>query len=664
MNVELSVHLSQTLPNHSDKCLFPPSLLQSIVDSVTDLPHPLVFSVSDGTSSIAVGVREFTADEGTIAVPQYIFDRLKNDIVSVSLDSSLPKATFLQLKPAQFYPHITNWKFYLESQLSKNYTTLSKGKSFFIDDRVANSLVEVNVEDANAQTVIVVDTDTILDVLPLNDIMAAQQLNQIEATSALENIPELSESEVLEVVPFNQTTVPKIFKINLRKVQSSFQLVLRSENEEEAYNVDLLVALDKFVKLDNFAFETMSQDKVVSNTDKKVEIDMKSDMIINHMEKYKEEDSCYLYAVVFAWDHNARVKLETAPLSSHTEPAKTTATETACSHCGKFIDKNKLPLHEAFCIRNNVKCSCGSVFTKEVPSNHWHCDVCEPPVAGNSTLFKFKHDRLQHSGPYKCEVCGSSDEYPDFVLLVQHHKLTSCPSKLHECMFCHLILPQEEETYEDRFTNLTHHENQCGNKTTECFECHRVLKRKDLKSHMRMHYMDKVELNTETIDKCANANCVNVLDNASNDLGLCDICYGPLFATVLDPTHIKLQNRIERRYMLQLTKGCGNSWCQNPQCATATQPQPIKDLLRRIQQELLPLVANPELPITKKNGKKSDRNEFYFCISESINNKKRLVEHLTDEGQYSKSMALRAVHKLRDEDTARDWLSKNAIPVS
>ncbi|PVH14976.1 uncharacterized protein CXQ87_005255 [Candidozyma duobushaemuli] len=663
MSIQLSVQLSEGLPKNSDKCLFPPSLLQSTIDNVTDLPHPLVFNLSDGVSITAVGVKEFTAEEGTIEVPQYIFESIKNEVVSIEL-ADLPKATFLQLKPAQFYPHITNWKYYLESQLSQNYTTLTKGKPFFIDDRVAKTLVEVNVEDANAPTVIVVDTDTILDVLPLNDIMAAQQLSQNDATSALENIPELSSSEVLELAPFNQSAVPKIFKIDLRKAQSGFSLVLKSENEDEAYNVDLLVALDKFVKLDNFAFETMSQDSVVANTDKAVEIDVRSDMVVNHLEKYKEEDSCYLYAVVFAWDHNAKVRLEKNPIVHKPEDVKNTTTGASCSHCGKRIEKAKLPLHEAFCIRNNVKCSCGSVFNKEIPANHWHCDVCVPPVAGNSTLFKFKHDRLQHSGPYKCEECDNSPEYSDFVSLVRDHKSTSCPAKLHECMFCHLILPQEEETYEDRFTNLTHHENQCGNKTTECFECHRVFKRKDLKSHMRMHYMDKVELNTESVGLCANVNCVNIVDDATNELGLCDICYGPLFATVLDPTHIKLQNRIERRYMLQLTKGCGNSWCQNSHCATASKPLPIKDSLNLIQQELLPLIVKPELPITKKNGAKSSRNELYFCISESVHNKKALVEHLAEEGHYSRNMALKAVHKSRNEDSAREWLARNAISVS
>lgn len=662
--VTLLLQLSRALPRHSDKCLLPPSLLQTTIDETPELPHPLVYHLNDGASSIAVGVKEFTAEEGTVCVPQFIFEKLKGHTVTVSL-ADVPKATFLQLKPAQFYPHITNWKYYLESQLSKNYTTLTKHELFVIDDPVAKTAVDIIVEDANAPTVVVVDTDTILDVLPLNDIMAAQQLGQNDAISALENIPTFHESEVLEVVPFNQSPVPKLFKIDLRKVKESFLLVLRSENINEAYNVDLLVALDKFVKLDNFAFETMSQDSAASHTDKRIDINIKSDLIVNHLEKFKEEDTCELYAAVFAWDHNAKVKLEMVPFAKGDKIVKEngTSNETKCSNCGKLIEKSKLPLHEAFCSRNNVRCSCGSTFFKEIPSSHWHCEKCDPLLAGESTLFKFKHDRLVHSGPYRCEDCDSTSEYSDFILLVKNHKLTKCPSKLHECMFCHLIVSQEEETYEDRFTNLTHHENQCGNKTTECFECNRVFKRKGLKSHMQMHYMDKVELNTETVRLCANENCVSIVNDESNDLGLCDTCYGPLYATVLDPTRIKLQNRIERRYVLQLTKGCGNVWCQNPQCATATLPRPMKEVIQHIQLELLLLVVTPELPITRRKGVTSDANKFYFCLTESLHKRKELVDRLVDEGQYSRDMVLRAVNRLRDEDSAREWLLKNGLPL-
>lgn len=659
----LTVIESQTLPQYSDKCILPPSILKQTIDSVDTLPHPLVFTISNGISEISVGVKEFTADEGFIAVPRYISDQIKSETVTLSLAESIPKASFLQLKPAQFYPHITNWKYYLESQLSQIYTTISKGKSFFIDDRVAQRVVEVQVEDANAPTVIVVDTDTVLDVLPFNDIMAAQQLVQNDATSALENIPDLKDTEVLEIVPFNQTPVPTIFKIDLRAKSGSFTIRLRTDSNIEAYNVDMLVATDKFVKLDNFLFETMSQDPSVSDGDKVIYIDLKSDTIANHMEKYKEEDSCDLYIAVFAWDHNAKVKLEIVT-SEKILSSTMDGNESTCSNCGKLIEKSKLYLHEAFCLRNNVKCSCGSVFLKEIPSAHWHCELCQPLVSGDSTLFKFKHDRLWHSGPYKCEQCGISPEFTDFVLLVQKHKLTVCPSKVHECMFCHLILPQEEETYEDRFTNLTHHENQCGNKTTECYECQRVLKRKDLKSHLRMHLMDKVELNTESVPMCSNQNCVNIVNNATNELGLCDICYGPLYSTVLDPTHLKLQNRIERRYMLQLTKGCGNSFCENPQCATATHPRSIKELLGLIQDDLLLLVVKPELPISKKKRVKSDENTFYFCTNESISMKKELLETIVNEGQYSRATVIKALDKLRDESKAREWLARNGLPVA
>ena len=48
----------------------------------------------------------------------------------------------------------------------------------------------------------------------------------------------------------------------------------------------------------------------------------------------------------------------------------------SCSNCGSWIPSRTLPMHTAFCIRNNVKCSqCPKVMKKEDFANHWHCNV-------------------------------------------------------------------------------------------------------------------------------------------------------------------------------------------------------------------------------------------------------------------------------------------------
>lgn len=647
---------SKALPPDSDKCLFPQEVLSEIIREHAQLPHPLVFKLTHADISIYVGVKEFTAPNGQIAVPTSVLGAISGPVVAEL--TNLPKATFLQLKPAQFYPHITNWKYYLESQLSKHYTTLSRKQTFrFLDDLTGN-IVEMTVEDANEESVIVLDTDIDLDIVPLNDIMAAQQLRHSDNIAYLENIQAIPSNKV-DLIPFNESAVPSIFTLNLRKLTLAFSITLQCDSD--MLNVDLLVGLDKFVNLENFRWSTLTQ----GEDKKQIDLNPRSDVIANYMQKHAEDDSCFLYVVPFAWEHSASVSItvDQASLAKRQRTDDIPVDVLQCLNCRKDIEKSKLPLHEAFCSRNNVRCSCGQVFTKEIPHTHWHCDTCTPIVQGDTMLAKFKHNKLFHSPPYECEKCNDHLQFPNFVDLIQNHKADTCPSKLHECMFCHLVLPQEEATYEDNFSGLTHHESQCGNKTTECFQCGKVVKTRDLATHMRIHYLDKVELNTETVNKCTNSNCVNVFVNVglSNDLGLCDSCFGPLYASVNDPNNMKLQSRIERKYMIQLTKGCGNSWCSNQECATGSRTAlTVKELLQHIHRDLLPQISRPLLPFNATKELKTI-NSFHLCINESIQKRKHLIEQILSEGRYLEAMVYKAVGSQTGEEASRLWLSQHGL---
>lgn len=654
MSLELNVEKSDTLPEFSDKCLLPPSFLETAISSHDSLPHPMVFILNN---DILIGVREFTAPENTILVPGEIWSRLKANTVSCVLVSLLPKATSLRIRPAQFYPHVTNWKYYLESFLSTHYTTLSENQRFNYHDKVAGMDVEIMVDKASEPSVVVVDTDIVLDVAPLNDIMAAQQLQQESAMMKYEEIPEISSSVAVDLEPFNKITLPLIYKINL--LQYPEMVSIQITPTDDLYNTDILCSLDKFLNLENFMWSTMDQD-VKGDMTKTVTIDTKIDLITNTQLKSSSSDELWLYIVPFAWEHNSKVSINisTKPQTNETPKFESFPSQTQCGNCKSFIDSAKIPLHEAFCYRNNVRCSCGEVFPKAIPNTHWHCEKC-PDIHGESALFKFKHDKLFHSRPYMCDKCDDNTEYSSFLELVQHHKANSCASRLHECQFCHLILPQGEATFEDRFLNLTHHENECGNKTAECYQCGKFLRNKDLASHMKIHEIVKTENNAEIFPKCANINCVNMYHSQENELGLCETCYGPLYLSILDPNNMKLQLRIERRYVLQLTKGCGNSWCRNIECANGNEKLDFKQALMRVKAELFPKISSPSLPANK--GKATlKNNQFSFCVTESIQNKKNLVDQLVQEGNYGKNMIYKAVYTCGVE-SVREWLVQNAI---
>lgn len=668
----LSVSLAEGLEALSDKCVFPQSALSAALNVHSPLPHPLIYSLeSESGKSILVGVKEFTAPEGEILVPEAVYSRLEGGAVRFEL-AEIPKAAFLRVRPSQFYPHITNWKYYLESFLSKNYTTLSKNQDFGVYDAAAKTDVKLTVEDANDDLVVVVDTDIALDVVPLNDIMAAQQLSHNNSIAYLENIPDLLWDTEIALVPFNQTDVPSIHRVDLRSIKDN-SLSIELKTDGDPYNADLLVGLDKFVTLENFAWCTMAQDSARS---KRIDIDLKSDVIVNYLHKHADDKNCWLYVVPFAWEHACLVVLtllktvEAPAIDNSKITPEQHLGQVRCDNCRKYIDKNKFQLHEAFCVRNNVRCSCGEIFTKSIPSTHWHCEVCVPQVHGNSSLFKFKHEKLFHMGPYVCGQCNDDTHYEDFISMVENHKATTCPAKLHECVFCHLILPQEEATYVDKFANLTHHENACGNKTTECTECGKVVKTKDLPSHLRIHFMNKVESASEHVPRCTNRNCVNIFINGAeptNELGLCESCFGSLYAQVHDPTHIKLQNRLERKYIIQLTKGCNNAWCENPMCATHSKWDMML-ALKHIQLELLPQIVKPLLPLNAQRQQSGNSqslnassNSMWFCVNASIDSRRRLYEKILAQDHYGEGMVLKAVAACPTEPEARHWLKIHSI---
>lgn len=649
MSSTYNISISSELPKYSDRCIFPQAVLAAVLENHPQLPHPLVFRLTNAQAeSVLVGVREFTAPESEILVPEEVFSRIGQSEVTIQVEE-VQKATFLQVKPVQFYPQVTNWKFYLESFLSKNYTTLSVTQLFGYWDPVANSAVELVVEDANEKSVIVVDTDSVLDVVPLNDIMAAQQLEQSKAISALENIPVLGDSVDIDLEPFSRVSIPKVYKLNVQEFQSKIHVVLQGD---DIANVDILGGMDKFLTLDNFSWSTMTQDDQKS---KVLTIDVTSDDMANFVEKHKGE--CFLYLVFFAWEHNAAVHVSIGDTTRETEMAPE---GVQCPNCMKYIPGN-LQLHELACLRKK-KCICGELFNGSIPSTHWHCEICGASVHGNSTLHKMKHQKIYHQQPYHCDKCNDGITYDNLLDLVTNHKATTCPQKLHECIFCHMILPQGEETYQDRFNNLTHHESECGNKTTECFQCGKVVKSRDMASHMKMHYLDKVEQQSHPLQHCSNQVCVAIFENTSpsNDLGLCDSCYRPLYASVHDPTHVKLQNRIERKYVMQLTKGCGNGWCDNPECATGGTKMDIKSALARIKQVLFPMVVVPTLPINSGCGGDGASNRFWFCIGEGILRRKQLLMELVATN-VAETLVYRAVWKYVDEALVRQWLEQNRV---
>lgn len=682
MEFRLQAHQSTALAPYSDKAVLPQHVLSTILDEVPNLPHPLIFSVASASATTLIGVREFSSPSDICELPKAIFKTLgveEDAKVTIQLQMDVPRATSLQIKPLIYYSDL-NWKFFLEDKLSKYYTCVAPGPLIIMDNNLRYELTVVNVNGEDIAAC-VVDTDVVLDVVPPSDAAAAQQLKD-STSNPLNNVLELTnEATLLDYKEFmNPSFVPAIFKVDATKYPSGMIITAKIPGGDES-NVDILFGLDKFISMEKFrnaSFEALGgalEPKVGSNGCRVV-INTKDDDILSMLSRVREDDEDdddkWVYVIPIVWERAAKIiitvskedpsaKMETFLEDTQELVDKSANSEMTnrCSNCGIAISSSKLVLHESFCVRNNKKCTdCGRVFLHTIPDSHKHCEC---GVVTDSSIDEYKHQKFVHSGPYTCECTTQFSSYIELA----HHRASTCPQKLHECRFCHLVVPQGEATYQDKFENLTNHENACGNRTSECFKCSKTVRVKDLKKHMHAHDMEKLEFIHATklnFRKCANENCVIILTQQStNALGLCDLCYGPLYVQQHDPSNLKLQIRIERRYMMQMTKGCGNDWCDNLYCASSSasaaeiKGAPMKELFAVLKETLFANVATPALPINKGRSVPVE-NKLWFCVGEGVQRKKELVDTLVAEGGYETEMVYRAVNEAGDG--SRLWLSE------
>ncbi|KAL1632802.1 hypothetical protein SLS56_003292 [Neofusicoccum ribis] len=228
---------------------------------------------------------------------------------------------------------------------------------------------------------------------------------------------------------------------------------------------------------------------------------------------------------------------------------------------------------------------------------------------------------------------------------------TVCPGKHILCQFCHLEVPQEgdpdEPNPEALLSGLTPHELADGGRTTECHLCNKIIRLRDMSTHMKHHEFEKLSRPAPRL--CRNANCGRTLDGASktgdtragtrmgqgpgNDIGLCSVCFGPLYVSMYDPEGKALRRRVERRYLTQLLSGCGKSWCRNEMCKTGRQNAGIEPA-GLSSKEALPLIK-PHLEKLQVIEGQVPETPLHFCTDESSQNRRGMAEMMAAEGDIS-----------------------------
>ncbi|RKK72616.1 hypothetical protein BFJ69_g9932 [Fusarium oxysporum] len=686
----------------------PWSYSSSDADTAQQLPNPLIFRLVNPKNKNAVfaGIREFSASEGTLGLSPWLTEALgiqedecvsPKEVIDLEQDTAqnsermdvdgiqikvearqLPKGTYVRLRPLEAGYNPDDWKPLLERQLRENFTTLSKGSMLAVKGaRGEEFKLLVDKVAPEGDGICVVDTDLEVDIEALDEEQARETLRRImsaqrgstdgSSTGGEIDIWKAVEGQVLEgeyvdyVLPSWNKSQPLAIELTTGEDEDALDLFVTPKSSRqralprESVHVsgDFSPAVDGVKRI------------VISPTNVELE---GAEQITISVHGYRHPDATESPKTL-QYSIRAKVGLQDAKdgtngLSNGAGEQEHSPDEEQCSNCLQFVPKRTMVLHENFCRRNNVVCpKCKSVFKKGSPEweAHWHCE--KDSAFGNSTQSKAKHDDIFHT-ERQCPNCEfSTNSMADLA----RHQTSVCPGKLILCRFCHLEVPQEGDPFnpspEVVLSGLTAHELADGTRTTECHLCDKIVRLKDMETHLKHHELDKVSRLKPPI--CRNANCGRTMfgvgsrgqvrqtastDQASNDIGLCSICFGPLYVSMHDPEGKALKRRIERRYLGQLMTGCGKSHCANPWCKTGranagleAKPSSAREVLPLVK-PLLGDVTNMDAPL-------------WFCTDEGSQRGRKLAEMMAEEGVWDVEWCIAAAEAEKGSlERMRDWL--------
>ncbi|KAK4039546.1 hypothetical protein C8A01DRAFT_36500 [Parachaetomium inaequale] len=598
----------------------------------------------------------------------------------------LPKGTYVRLRPLEAGYDPDDWKPLLERQLRGNFTTLTKDSMLSIQGAKGEEFrFLADKFQPEGDGICVVDTDLEVDIEPLNEEQARETLRQIAAkaqrapgTAAGSSVGHAIdiwkdvEGQVLEQ-DYVDYELPSWDKARAIVIELSVQ---------DGRDVDIFVSpktnRQRALPRDSeHVFGDFSSPKdgvkriIIPLTNAELE-GAESLLISVHAFSSPEADSAGTKPCRYTLRARAADDQSSAAVPVDLTRSQPFADEEQCKNCLQIIPKRTMVLHENFCLRNNVVCpQCKDVFQRrsEEWENHWHCPT-HPDAHGSSPQSQAKHDYVQHT-QHTCPSCGPSTPFtfPSLPELARH-RTTVCPGKLVLCQFCHLEVPQEGDPLdpsseaETVISGLTAHERADGARTTDCHLCGAIIRLRDMAAHAAHHELDKATRSRPAV--CRDALCGRTLhgigprgqvnggtrmgQGPGNDLGLCSLCFSPLYVNMHDPEGRALRRRIERRYLTQLMTGCGKKWCVNEWCKTGRANQGMEKLGAGAA-AALPLVK----PLLEQLG--DHRQPMHFCVDEASQRRKKTAEMLAAEGVWELEWCIAALEAEGGNlAKARGWL--------
>ena len=680
---------------------------EQLADRQQQLPHPLTFRiVNPGNGRVVhAGIREFSAAEDEAGLSPFLRDALglsdpptaahipqtngdteMSDVSSVKVEKvtihakQLPKGTYVRLRPLEAGYDVEDWKSLLERHLRDNFTTLTNGEILTVPGgRHEHFRFLVDKFEPEGEGICVVDTDLEVDIEPLNEEQARETLKKRLAKS--QRIPGTTEGSSVGgkvtdgVESLGQVLPGEYVDYELKEWDKGQTLVIDLEASEDDDNLEIFVSpfsakqrsrprADEYV----FGDSSSQASKRLRMSPTNVEMENAESVYIS-VHSYRDQEVSSVESL-----RPIPFSLQLTSTSSHPTmestdgPTPLNPDEVICKNCHQHIPKRTLPLHEAFCYRNNIFCPhCSQVFLKNSISwkSHWHCT--HDDSFGNTVASKMKHDSIFH--PSQPILCPNCDFLAPNLPALAHHRTSTCPGKEILCQFCHLVVPQqgpEDPAFSDPevlLSGLTPHELADGARTTECHLCNKIVRLRDMKTHLRFHDRDRLFRPKPRL--CQNRICGRTVRDQDWDrfqreqMGLCGDCFGPLYVASYDPEGTALRRRIERRLLQQLLAGCGKPWCGNAEfCRTARKNGTGFDEVLTAK-EALPRVK-PVMDLLAK----SDSTALRFCVDQAVQQRRLLAEMMAAEGQYELEWCTKALEEVHgDLPKAGDWLKDRAPRV-
>ncbi|KAE8444570.1 hypothetical protein EG329_014494 [Mollisiaceae sp. DMI_Dod_QoI] len=678
-------------------------------DTQQQLPQPLTFRLVNTKNGNVVhaGIREFSAKEGEVVLSSFLLEALgipepaprsqdtsregsPSAPIDLTIDEpeeeparitvhakQLPKGTYVRLRPLEAGYNPEDWKSLLERHLRENFTTLTNGEILTVRGSKSEEfrfLIDKLAPEGDG--ICVVDTDLEVDIEALNEEQARETLKQIMAKA--QKAPGTAEGSSIG-------GDLSIWKPSIGQVVDGDYVDYQLPSWDRTRGINIELSPEDADNLELFVSPYSPRQRARPRDDEHVFGDFSntaSKLITISPTNVELENAEALYISVYARgdnsgtsrSHNFSLAFNAKqqqggskqdPVSLDDDTEMHSPEEEQCKNCHQWIPKRTMMLHENFCLRNNVLCpQCQNVFQKKSKEweTHWHCEY--DSSHGNTPISKLQHDSVFHT-PRQCPNCYyEASNLRDLA----SHRTSVCPGKIILCQFCHLEVPQEGDPFdpsaEALISGLTAHELADGARTTDCHLCSKIVRLRDMATHLKHHELEKATKSKPEI--CRNVNCGRTLHGVGkngeigagsrmgqgpgNDLGLCSICYGPLYVSMHDPEGKAMRRRIERRYVAQLINGCGKKWCQNEYCKTS-KSNTGKGIAAATTQEAIPKVKSLMELLPNKNA------PIHFCVDEGSQKRRGLAEMLAAEKVYELEWCVAACEAESGHlDAARTWL--------